>query len=33
MEGHQKLVAGVKQLPGVIGAVVVSRPGKMDRSP
>ena len=33
MEEHQKLVAGLKQLPGVIGAVVVSRPGKMDRSP
>lgn len=31
MEEHQKLVAGLKQLPGVIGAVVVSRPGKMDR--
>lgn len=31
-EEHQKLVAGLKQLPGVIGAVVVSRPGKMDRS-
>jgi REase_DpnII-MboI len=33
IEEHQKLVAGLKQLPGVIGAVVVSRPGKMDRSP
>ena len=32
-EEHQKLVAGLKQLPGVIGAVVVSRPGKMGRSP
>ena len=31
MEEHQKLVAGLKQLPMVIGAVVVSRPGKMDR--
>jgi hypothetical protein len=31
MEEHQKLVAGLKQLPGVIGAVVVSRPGKMGR--
>lgn len=31
MEEHQKLVAGLKQLPGVVGAVVVSRPGKMDR--
>lgn len=31
-EEHQKLVAGLEQLPSVIGAVVVSRPGKMDRS-
>lgn len=31
MEEHQKLVAGLKQLPMVIGAIVVSRPGKMDR--
>jgi hypothetical protein len=33
IEEHQKLVAGLKQLPGVIGAVVVSRPGKMERLP
>lgn len=31
-EEHQKLVAGLELLPSVIGAVVVSRPGKMDRS-
>ncbi|MCA3718410.1 MAG: hypothetical protein IM674_09165 [Brevundimonas sp.] len=31
-EQHQKLIAGLEQLPSVIGAVVVSRPGKMDRS-
>ena len=31
MEEHQKLVAGLKQLPMVVGAVVMSRPGKMDR--
>lgn len=31
VEEHQKLVAGLKQLPMVVGAVVVSRPGKMDR--
>jgi hypothetical protein len=30
-EEHQKLVTGLKQLPSVIGAVVISRPGKMDR--
>jgi len=33
IEEHQKLVAGLEQLPMVIGAVVVSRPGKMDRPP
>jgi hypothetical protein len=32
VEEHQKLVAGLKQLPMVIGAVVVSRPGKMDHT-
>ena len=31
-EENQKFVAGLKQLPGVIGAVVLSRPGKMGRS-
>lgn len=31
VEEHEKLVAGLKQLPMVIGAVAVSRPGKMDR--
>lgn len=31
MEEHQKLVVGLRQLPMVVGAVVVSRPGKMDR--
>lgn len=30
-EEHPKLVAGLKQLPLVLGAVVVSRPGKMTR--
>ena len=29
-EEHAKLVSGLKQLPGVIGAVVVPRPGRMD---
>lgn len=32
VEEHQKLVVGLKQLPMVVGAVVVSRPGKMERS-
>jgi len=32
VEEHQKLIAGLKQLSMVIGAVVVSRPGKMERS-
>jgi hypothetical protein len=31
IEEHQKLAAGLKQLSMVVGAVVVSRPGKMDR--
>lgn len=31
VEEHQKLISGLRHLPGVIGAVVVARPGKMDR--
>ncbi len=31
-EEHQKLITGLGRLPGVIGAVVMSRPGKMERS-
>ena len=31
VEEHQKLAVGLEQLPMVVGAVVVSRPGKMDR--
>jgi hypothetical protein len=31
LEEHQKLVAGLKQFSMVVGAVVVSRPGKMER--
>lgn len=31
LEEHQKLIDGLRQLPLVIDAVVVARPGKMDR--
>ena len=31
IEEHQKLIEGLKRLPGVVGAIVMSRPGKMDR--